>query len=450
MVLNLRIIGVVAGLTALSQLGYIMMRILVGSDDDDRRSGAALALVGLVVFLGGLGGVLIARIIQASVSRQREYLADAASVQFTRNPLGLAGALKKAGGMASLPHESVAASLETQHMYFVSVPSFYEKVFSTHPPIEDRVKRIDPTFNGVIPPFVAKVDQPVSAPPSVDEIASQAMKSQLAAAVVVASATPVRRGYPSDLDIQSAVGFHGELPPVLRDATREPVSAMGLVLAMVLRRDPTQRAEQLKVAQAAAGGEVVQEALRLELLLRDLPAGSRVPLLDLALPTLREMSSYQLQVFRGSLHRAGYQPGEAFVVLLIESMMHRYLGLEFKLISSAQAIHVDEAAGLILSAVVQTSSESPEDRVAAYQRGVAVAGFAGISSAIVEHALTDLARLEEALLVLTTMNVASRRNFVRACGMAVLYDNQAEPAEVEILRAVSDAIGISLATGLEH
>ena len=88
--------------------------------------------------------------------------------------------------------------------------------------------------------------------------------------------------------------------------------------------------------------------------------------------------------------------------------------------------------------------------MAAYKRAVGVAGFRGMSLALAENPLADLALLEEALVVLAAQKVADRRNFVHACGVAVLYDNQAEPAEVEILRAVSDAIGISLATGLEH
>jgi Zn-dependent protease with chaperone function len=444
--LNLRIIGTVAGLTALSQVGYVLMRIMVASDDEDNRAGWALIVMGLVVFIVGLGGVFIARLIQASVSRQREYLADASSVQFTRNPLGLANALKKVAGMTQVAREAKPAELEAQHMFLVSSGGFAEFLFSTHPPIEDRIKRIDPSFDAVIRPVIAATPPP---PVSSQEATVQQLNAAILPAVAAVQTPTSRRVYPSDLDIQAAVGFHGQLPPELLAATTDLVSAMGLVLALVFRQDPGQKAEQLKLAQTIAGGEVVSEALRLEPLLKHLPNGTRLPLLDLALPTLRGLAPLQLQAFRDALSKVAYQEADGFRLLLLEALMHRYLGIEVTS-PTTPSLSLEAAAGLVLSAVVMTSSESPEDRLAAYKRAVGVAGFRGMSLALAENPLANLALLEEALVVLAAQKVADRRNFVRACGVAVLYDNQAEPAEIEILRAVSDAIGISLATGLEH
>ena len=138
MTISIRIIGAVAGLTALAQLGYIFMRVGAQSSDGDKDSlplTAALVVTGLAVLLIGSGGILFAKIIQASVSRQREYLADASSVQFTRNPLGLASALKKVGGMAGAKRTGSNADLESQHLFFASSGGFMEFFFSTHPPI---------------------------------------------------------------------------------------------------------------------------------------------------------------------------------------------------------------------------------------------------------------------------------------------------------------------------
>ena len=152
MKLNLRIIGTIAGLTALSQLGYILMRLMRHADGKDSAKVAVpLAFGGFVIFLLGLGGVLFARIIQASVSRQREYLADASAVQFTRNPEGLAGALKKIAGLKGGQREATTSELETQHLFFSSTGGFMEFIFSSHPPIGDRIRRLLPTFDGVIP-----------------------------------------------------------------------------------------------------------------------------------------------------------------------------------------------------------------------------------------------------------------------------------------------------------
>ena len=92
----------------------------------------------------GYIGLLAGRILQAAVSRQRERLADASGVQFTRNPQGLKGALVK---IAALPEGSalVAADAEqAAHMFFAEGLS---RVFATHPPILERIRELDPHFN---------------------------------------------------------------------------------------------------------------------------------------------------------------------------------------------------------------------------------------------------------------------------------------------------------------
>jgi Zn-dependent protease with chaperone function len=139
--LNLRIIGTVAGLTALAQLGYILIRVGLSSGSGRKNNALPFAIAGLVVVLVGFGGVFFARVIQASVSRQREYLADASAVQFTRNPLGLASALRKVAGLAGARREASSAELEAQHMFFAGSAGFLESLFSSHPPIEAKTSR---------------------------------------------------------------------------------------------------------------------------------------------------------------------------------------------------------------------------------------------------------------------------------------------------------------------
>ena len=145
----------VAGLLALTQLGYLLIR-LAPRGRDGAKVGIPMMVAGAVVIVFGLGGVFFSRVIQASISRQREYLADASAVQFTRNPLGLAGALKKvargttAPAAARVPRDRYEeededdgspnlgfAQSEAQHMFFSSTPGFWDSLFSTHPPLED-------------------------------------------------------------------------------------------------------------------------------------------------------------------------------------------------------------------------------------------------------------------------------------------------------------------------
>jgi Zn-dependent protease with chaperone function/uncharacterized tellurite resistance protein B-like protein len=439
MKLNLRIIGAIAGLTALAQLGYIFFR-LAGSVRGKNSAPIALGMVlaGIVVLLIGSGGILFGKIIQASVSRQREYLADASAVQFTRNPLGLASALRKVAGLAGAQREASSAELEAQHMFFAGSAGFLESLFSSHPPIGERIRRVDPAFDGHIPDIkpvtVTADDEPVSG------------LSGRSVATPPPLPTPAR-ALPTDLQIQDSVGFRGVIPGALRAASEDPVSAMAVVLGLILRSDPAQRAAQLAQAEALAGGEVVKEARRLDALLRAVPAGSRVALLDLSMPALRQLSRAQVAAFRTALERAGYEAEDGLIVLLIQASMRRYLSTEKN--PPSRPGDLTAACGLVLSAVVQTSGEDPAAQGRAYELGAGVLGMAGLSPTMVPPASVDLAKVDEALAVIVGQAVPARRQFVRAIGAAMLHDGRAEPAEVEIVRAVADSLGISFATGIK-
>ncbi len=437
--LNLRLIGAIAGLTALAQLGYIFFR-LAGHVRGKNSAPIALGmvLVGVVVLLIGSGGILFGKIIQASVSRQREYLADASAVQFTRNPLGLASALRKVAGLSGAQREASSAELEAQHMFFAGSAGFLESLFSSHPPIDERIRRVDPAFDGHIPdvtPVAITDDEPVS--------------GLSGRAVVTPPPLPSpARAVPTDLQIQDSVGFRGVIPGALRAASEDPVSAMAVVLGLILRHDPAQRAAQLAQAEGLAGGEVVKEARRLDALLRGVPAGSRVALLDLSMPALRQLSPAQVAAFRKALERAGYEAEDGLIVLLIQASMRRYLSTDKN--PPSRPGDLAAACGLVLSAVVQTSGEDAAAQGRAYVLGAGVLGMPNLPAAMVPTAQVDLAKVDEALAVIAGQTVPARRQFVRAIGAAMLHDGRAEPAEVEIVRAVADSLGISFATGLKR
>lgn len=438
MKLNLRIIGAIAGLTALAQLGYIFFR-LAGSVRGKNSAPIALGMVltGVVVLLIGSGGVLFGKIIQAAVSREREYLADASAVQFTRNPLGLASALRKVAGLSGAQREASSAELEAQHMFFAGSAGFLESLFSSHPPIGERIRRVDPAFDGHIPdvtPVAVTENEPVSS------------LSGRAVATPPPLPTPAR-AVPTDLQIQDSVGFRGVIPGTLREASEDPVSAMAVVLGLILRSDSAQRAAQLAQAEALAGGEVVREAHRLDSLLRAVPAGSRVALLDLSMPALRQLSPAQVAAFRVALERAGYEAEDGLIVLLIQASMRRYLSTEKN--PPSRPGDLAAACGLVLSAVVQTSGEDAAAQGRAYALGAGVLGMSGLPTAMVPAAQVDLGKVDEALAVIAGQSVPARRQFVRAIGAAMLHDGRAEPAEVEIVRAVADSLGISFATGIK-
>ncbi|NDB07000.1 MAG: hypothetical protein EBX95_15060 [Acidimicrobiia bacterium] len=166
------------------------------------------------------------------------------------------------------------------------------------------------------------------------------------------------------------------------------------------------------------------------------------------MPALRQLSPGQEGLFRLAIEKVGYDAEDGLIVLLIQASIRRYLSKEAHLMPRAGDL--PSACGLVLSAVVRTSSESPEAQERAYQLGVGALGLIGVEAALLGADRIDLQKVDDALAVIAGQSVYDRRKFVRACGIAMLSDNRAEPAEVEIVRAVADSLGISFSTGLNR
>jgi len=143
--LNLRVIGLIHGLMAL----YVVGRILMHSGGRSRKGGAQILLIGLALILLGLLGAFMGKIMQAAISRQREYLADADATRYTGDPDALAGALKKIGGLSQMGankarHDELE---EARHMMFAELSNKMSGLLSTHPPLVKRIQALDPAFD---------------------------------------------------------------------------------------------------------------------------------------------------------------------------------------------------------------------------------------------------------------------------------------------------------------
>ena len=369
-----------------------------------------LLIVGVFLLLLGGIGLGLTYAIREAVWRHRESLGDASAVQFTRYPAGLASALKKVTVFGSAIKSAARLGPEWDVLFFASSRG-YGYLPSLRSSIAGRINLIDPDFDGLLP-----VGAPVAG----------------------------GGGLVANTQLQAVFGSGGTLPLNLRIAASEPVGAMGIVLGLILRQDPALRTQQLAQAQGLAGGEVVKEALKLEATLRALPAGHRVPLLDVAMPAIRQLSAAQVAEFGQAIDQVGCQADDGLLVLLIHASMRRYLSAVPRRVGKA-GDYVASCA-LILSAVVQTSGEGTDAQAAAYLKGAKVLGMRHLSLVMIPPEQVDLAEVESALGVIADKSVIDlvRRQLVNACCVAMLSDGKAEPAEIEIIRAVADTLGVSL------
>jgi Zn-dependent protease with chaperone function len=284
--INIRMIGVLAGIVFIGSIGQFLMRSVRGS----RKGGGQIALAGLALFIVGYVGLFFARLIKAAVSREREYLADASSVQFTRNPDGLAGALDQIRVAASGALISGRYAEEMSHMFFgESISLGLGGLFATHPPLEERIRRIRPGFvprryREARPPVAPGTEEAnaakASVPPVVSGLAgARAGRSPAESALLVGALDPAKIDY--------AARLLASLAAPLRESLRSAEGAAAAVLALMLPAAQEERLRQAKLLQAAGFGALAARALAATEHTRSLGPAFHLPIIDLALPALR-------------------------------------------------------------------------------------------------------------------------------------------------------------------
>ncbi len=305
--LNIRMIGVLAGIVFIGAIGEFLMRSQRGGGSKN-SGGSYLVVVGLALMVIGYIGLFFSRLIKAAVSRQREFLADASAVQFTRNPDGVAGALDR---IRNAPRGTLienAHAEDLSHMFFAdSVKVWFGGLFDTHPPIEERIARAHPRFQ---PATYRQKRLPTE--PTDEEAAKAGVKKLEAAKAIVFGAAAAlqepggRRGGDigtqwgrSAKDSAALVGtvdggkvdyakrLLAALPPGLRDQLHDPEGARAALVALLLAPAEDVLQGQISALKAAGMEKLSRDAAALLPLTRRLGQAFHLPAIDLALPAVK-------------------------------------------------------------------------------------------------------------------------------------------------------------------
>lgn len=465
--LNLRLIGIINGLLVLAIVGRQLLRVRGGSSRDGKAANA-LPLIGLaLIILGGIG-VLFGRLIKSAVSRQREFLADAAAVQFTRNPSGLAGALKKIGGLVAGSRLENPKAEEASHLFFGNgLSESWLAWFSTHPPLADRIRLLDPQFNGVFP----KVS-PASVGPEPGGRTDRGGAAVIGRLVPVAGAAapPQLRGLPPTIpaarlvaqvgaptpeDIQYAGALLERLPAELVAAAREPLGAAGLVLALVLSRDEVQRQGQLDAIEAQVRAEYFAGLPAIAAAVEALAPRDRLPLVSLALPALRELSPSQYEGFARLLEELVERDREIdlFEYALLR-LVRRHLAPLFGAERPARVVQYYALnpllpdCAVLLSALAHQGQDEEPAAARAFAAGARRLDPGGTRLRLLPAAQCNLAEIDAALDRLALAAPAIKRQLLDGCALAVAADGQVEVREAELIRAIADSLECPLPPGL--
>ncbi|MCP4388479.1 MAG: M48 family metallopeptidase, partial [Gammaproteobacteria bacterium] len=298
--LNIHLIGVLHGILLIGLIGYFMVRSLrFAGRSRSSKGGAgllAIAALGIGLMIIGYAGSFFGQWIKAIVSRQREYLADSSAVQFTRNQDGIAGALKKIGGSSVGSYISSPSAPEYSHAYFVDgIASFWQSLLATHPPLEQRIKRIEPNWNGNY--LKSELNKTVAPEPA--EAKSSGVEKLAMTAAILSSAEQAigQVGALNEENIEYVHQLIIATPLLLREAAQDAYSARLLIYAALVQLQKDKAAAMAVVARYA---DPDMQALVEKYLpeLKALDDKFKLPLLELSINALRELSPNQFVQFK--------------------------------------------------------------------------------------------------------------------------------------------------------
>jgi len=296
--LSIRLMAMLRGITFIGDVGAGLLRggnryQMRRGSGKSKNNAAGLLVIGLGFYLIGLLGGLMAGLIKSAISKQKEYLADASSVQFTRNPKGISDALKVIGGYTPGTLVHTARAEEMYHLFFGQVKHRLWLMFATHPPLEKRIRRVDPHWDGE---FIARPTdhQMLHSEPSTETGISQAQRS-LAAALPIALGAEAVVG--AQISGEASLTQHTyELAGDVIEDAREALGAMSLLLALLWQEHSSQK-QSAAIHQAGIQG-LEALVLRRGRELQGLKPELRLPLIELCLPALKTLSAPQYHNFK--------------------------------------------------------------------------------------------------------------------------------------------------------
>ena len=436
--LNIRLACAVAGIMVIALVGRALFHIAARLPRAGKGgAGAALGVfsLGLLLLVAGSVGAFFGRILQAAVSRQREFLADASAAQYTRAPAALASALRRIAGIGGANRlENVAAS-GLNHFFFTSAASTW---LATHPPIEERIRRLESSesagMSGAMPPPVPATGPSAAPAPTAPAPVGAFLSGGRPATGVTASVTPTSH---------ALALLHRRLPPPVLTASQQPLDAQALLLLTTWSDDASVQAMQREIVRARLGVPVLHavQSLRPSMVL--LRSTLRLVVVDLCMPALQQLSLPQYRTFREALGECMRADGriELFEWTLRSVLARRVEGRFGALrdpMGSATLASLDSECRLLLSALAWAGD--PARAAAAYARGAQQAGLPAAGP--LDRSICSLDAVDAALERLAHLAREGRRQVVDASAAVVCEDGQIHPRELLLLRGVGDRLDV--------
>ena len=457
--LNLRLIGIIHGILCIAILGRVLLRTgssSSSSGSSNRKGGNPLPLLGIALLIIGWIGVFFGRLIKSAVSRQREFLADAAAVQFTRNPAGLSNALKKIGGYVHGSRLMTPQAEEASHLYFGNgMGEAWFDLLATHPPLRDRIRAIDPSFDGQFPVVLSQLAQARQQAAAkagvsvttllVNEIASQRAAEMRAQHVEARAIVPLV-GAATPKHLEYAAHLRSTLPESITAALHNPQGAAAVVFSLLLSRDRKTEEQQRAAISEIFGNESENRSPEIQAFIAAQDASVKLPLLMLAVSALRQLPAEDYERFDRCVRTLVEMDSEIdlFEYTVTKALM-RHLEPQFKRADrgitqfySIKPLLPD--CSVLLSALAHSGHVEEAEAAKAFAAGIPHLRHGVTALRMLHSGDCGLGALDEALGRLAQAVPQIKKNVLDACAHTVAADGVIHAHEAELLRAIADAV----------
>jgi len=445
--LNIRLIGVLHGILLVGMIGYFILRSLRFAGRSRSKKGGngivvILALgVGLMVI--GYAGTFFGQWIKAVVSRQREYLADSSAVQFTRNKDSIAGALKKIGGSGAGSYIEDPAAPQYSHAYFANgLGSFWQSLFATHPPLEKRIKAIDPRWDGKF--LTPRASRQPASPEASDAASVKATEFAVKTAILSAAGAAIGQiGTLNEENIEKVRQLIVAMPESLREAAQSAYSARAVVYASLISHQVGNK-DVLALLEQHANREM--PALTRQYLpeIKKLDEHMKLPLLELCINALRELSTNQFIQFERAINKIIVADKKVDLVeWVIQRLVLQQLNEHFGLRKPPKARHstlgaVKADAETLMSLIAYVEHEDDDEAANAFDHGKKEIGATALN--IVPREELSLNNLNQSLDNLMQLKPLVKPRILLAMVAIVLSDAKTTARGVELVRTISTCL----------
>lgn len=439
--INIRLIGILNGILLIHLLGLMIMRsgayARMGSSGKNKNQGGII-IFGIALLAIGYIGMLFGRIIQSAVSRQREYLADAAAVQYTRNPDGLAGALHKIAASIEKPTLNDAHAMEMSHLFFSSsFKSGLDSLFATHPPIDKRIMALGSALSRE---DAVRRSAATNQPTSQTNIQDSDEDHEFMDPKWILAAM----GTIDSQQISNAGTILDGLPQPVKQAVHEPLGAESLIFAMLLSEEIEIETEQVEKIKKMCGTETEFAVLAIKQHLNQIKPEWELPIVEIAIPALKEMSEEQFERFRSTISALIYADGK---VTLFEYALEKIITHQLEIVYSKKAeskithtnlSRLGREISLLISAIAHETARNPEE---AWKAGIQTldekpkSGFS-----FVKQSECTFDAVDNALEEIGKSSGAVKKSFINAALNCIAQDGIFNRNEMEWIRAMAAAI----------